>query len=200
MLSSLLSACAGMFKPKRTTIEYDEQVKLHTGEMIWVHITRHYFLSGGAIGDPGWDTPNYMPSAVEISWDTGFKGVGRKSVFFDEYVGIIDKYNDKWYVIGEGSKNRTLPNSTSSEEVGFSIDGRQIVVVNQKGEFVEVNPEDIQKFNRKNIIFPYSINDWGLFPQPLNGKKLTWQDKLSLQEQQPSKRQTLEQPLFKEDK
>ena len=92
----LLGSCS-LFQPQTKTIEYDEQVKLHNGEMIWVHITRHYKLVGGAIGDPGWRESTYMPSAVEISWDTGFPNVGRKSVFFDKRVAFIDKFDGFWY-------------------------------------------------------------------------------------------------------
>lgn len=81
-LLPILGSCS-LFdtRPKTMTIEYEEEVKLHDGEMIWLHITRHYLLvGGGALGDPGAFEKNYMPKEVEISWDTGFEGVGRKSV------------------------------------------------------------------------------------------------------------------------
>ncbi len=48
----LLSSCdvlKSQLQPKTMTIEYDEEVKLHDGSMIWVHIIRHYGLVGGGM-------------------------------------------------------------------------------------------------------------------------------------------------------
>lgn len=43
-------------------IEYDEEVKLSDGSMIWVHIKRHYVRAGELGGGTG-----YLPKEVEIS-------------------------------------------------------------------------------------------------------------------------------------
>ena len=162
------------------TIEYDEEVKLHDGEMIWVHITRHYGLVGGV---PSGHGKSYMPSAVEISWDTGFEGVGRKSVYFSRYIGIIDKYDGKWYVAG--NKNTTDKNlyedSINCNSVGVFIGRlRCVVAINQQGEFVKALPKDLYNINSTNIIYPLDVGGWGLVPRALDGKKVTWDEKLSL--------------------
>ena len=194
----LLGSCS-LFQPQTKVIEYDEEVKLHNGEMIWVHITRHYKLVGGAIGDPGWRESTYIPSAVEISWDTGFEGVGRRSVFFDSYVGIIDKYDDTWYVIGNKNQNsiEKINNSVSCNTVGISEGWlRCIVAINEEGEFITANQSDLEVINLKNIIYPVGIKNWGMLPQSLDDKKLSWNDKLDLQAYQPKQKQTLGQPLL----
>ena len=165
------------------TIEYDEEVKLHDGEMIWVHITRHYFLTGGALGDSATLSSNYLPSDVEISWDTGFEGVGRKSVYFSRYIGIIDKYDGKWYVAG--NKNTTDKNlyedSINCNSVGIFIGRlRCVVAINQQGEFVKALPKDLYNINSTNIIYPLDVEGWGLVPRALDGEKVTWDEKISL--------------------
>ncbi|MDO5651078.1 MAG: hypothetical protein Q4G13_02940, partial [Moraxella sp.] len=76
-------------------IEYDEEVKLHDGTMIWVHIKRHYRGSSGSIASiTTYFTPIYTPTEVEISWDTGFEGVGRRSIVFGGQIALIDRYEN----------------------------------------------------------------------------------------------------------
>ena len=193
-----LSACSSLFKPDRMTIEYDEEVKLHDGEMIWVHITRHYGLSSGIFGDPGGMESSYKPTNVEISWDTGFEGVGRKSVFFKESVTIIDKYNDKWYVVGRlptYAEPEYLNNSINCRLVGVTYKQICIAALNQQGEFVKADVANIDSFNSMNIIHPLGISDWGLVPRPLDGKKITWSEKLSLESKQDERFRRLEIPI-----
>ncbi len=177
----LLSACSDMFKPKTMTIEYDEEVKLHDGSMIWVHITRHY----GLVGEIAHGSA-YMPGNVEISWDTGFKGVGRKSVYFNKSVSIINKYDDKWYVVGWRPKYsaKNITNSVNCAEFGSRVKGICLVSVNQQGDLLPANIDDVHKINKMNILYPIGIDDWGSVPKFLDGKKLTWQDKLALQKRQ----------------
>ena len=180
------------------TIEYDEEVKLHDGEMIWVHITRHYYRYSGALGDTGGITSSYHPTEVEISWDTGFEGVGRKSVFFKESVTIIDKYNDKWYVVGRlptYAEPEYLNNSINCRLVGVTYKQICIAALNQQGEFVKADVANIDSFNSMNIIHPLGISDWGLVPRPLDGKKITWSEKLSLESKQDERFRRLEIPI-----
>ncbi len=188
----LLSSCSDMFKPKTMTIEYDEEVKLHDGSMIWVHITRHYFLAGEIAHGSA-----YMPSNVEISWDTGFKGVGRKSVFFDDLITFINKYEGKWYVSGGSSSTppKLYPDSKSCKIVGVTLDTICVVTVNDKGEFIPANPNIVYKINKMNLIHPYGIDDWGLVPQFLDGKKISWNEKLSLEKRQTKHFRHLEKDI-----
>ena len=101
----LLGACSP-FQPKTKVIEYDEEVKLHDGSMIWVHIKRHYERSNGREisnwfqgYEKGWGAKE-----VEISWDTGFPNVGRKSVSFENPL-VIETFGDNWYLYGAGLNN-----------------------------------------------------------------------------------------------
>ncbi|MDN3453740.1 MULTISPECIES: hypothetical protein, partial [unclassified Psychrobacter] len=180
-----LSACSALVGPKDLTIEYDEEVKLHNGEMIWVHITRHYIEGGGKEISEMFrgGGKSVIPTHVEISWDTGFEGVGRKSVYFKSYVGIIDKYNGKWYVVG--NKNTTDKNlyedSINCNSVGAFIGRlRCVVALNQQGDFVKALSEDLYHINSTNIIYPSDVEGWGSVPRTLDGRKITWNEKLSL--------------------
>ena len=199
MLTSLLSACPSWFQPSTKVIEYDEQVKLHNGEMIWVHITRHYKLVGGAIGDPGWRESTYMPSAVEISWDTGFPNVGRKSVYFTS-IQIFDKYQDSFYVVG-GTAHKTSGSisekSLNCSDIGVEVLHRRcLVALDSEGRFFKANPEVIKNFNNMNILYPEGVKNWGSLPQELDGKRLTWNEKTLLQNSQPHKFQRIGKPFL----
>ena len=167
------------------TIEYDEEVKLHDGEMIWVHITRHYFLTGGALGDSATLSSNYLPSDVEISWDTGFEGVGRKSVFFDNVMSV-SKYDGEWYVTGsKGMTNSKIINeSLNCTEVGVSYGNGCTVAINSQGFFKPDSNSEKLVFKGWNILYPIGIKDWGSVPRPLDGKKITWSEKIELESQQ----------------
>ena len=192
----LLGSCS-LFQPQTKTIEYDEQVKLHNGEMIWVHITRHYKLVGGAIGDPGWRESTYMPSAVEISWDTGFPNVGRKSVFF-KHAGSIDRLNDVWYLVGNprscNLKNNYLEKGISFgdnciEHLGVWINeseskkgegGTYMYVVDRNGNFIKnKGVENLPISVAYNLL---SVNGFSE-AQNLKDKKLTWQEKLAIRQE-----------------
>ena len=199
-----LSSCSSLFKPKTMTIEYDEEVKLHDGEMIWVHITRHYIEGGGQEISEMFQgrSKSVIPTHVEISWDTGFEGVGRKSVFFNKGVSLINKYDNKWYIAGAStSKN---PDKID-ESINCSVIGVKtgvigcIASINQQGEFFKANSEELYKFNNKNILYPVGIKGWGSVPRALDGKEITWNEKLQLQQHQIEKRQIIGKPYI-EDK
>ena len=166
----LLGSCS-LFQPKTKVIEYDEEVKLHDGSMIWVHIKRHYKLVGGAIGDPGWRESTYMPSAVEISWDTGFPNVGRKSVTSKSNDGSqifsIDKVYDNWYIIASMGLNE--PDYQKGIPIG-ETHTTVLFIINSEGKFLQPNNSDIPNLYR-NIFYYY------LGYQP-GSTKITWNDKL----------------------
>ena len=192
MLTNLLSACPSWFQPSTKVIEYDEEVKLHDGSMIWVHIKRHYRLvGGGALGDPGAFEKGYMPGPVEISWDTGFPNVGRKSVFFDN-LSVFDKFDNKWYLFGgiENGYQKFIDNSINVSSIGTKVGSTAyLVILNENGEFLQTNKNELSKLTQTNILNPINIKDWGYVPEPLNGKRLTWVYKIELQNQQPKQYQ-----------
>ena len=196
-----LSACSSLFKPDRMTIEYDEEVKLHDGEMIWVHITRHYGLSSGIFGDPGGMESSYKPTNVEISWETGFEGVGRKSVYFSRYIGIIDKYDGKWYVAG--NKNTTDKNlyedSINCNNFGASI-WRSICMVglDASGNYFKPSEQEVISFysrTKTNILSPNNAPRWegGAPPRGLEAMKLDWNEKIRINNTKPEERQYLDE-------
>ncbi|WP_352257987.1 hypothetical protein [Psychrobacter sp. TB55-MNA-CIBAN-0194] len=182
-----LSACSALVGPKDLTIEYDEEVKLHDGEMIWVHITRHYIEGGGKEISEMFrgGGKNVIPTYVEISWDTGFEGVGRKSVFFDNVMSV-SKYDGEWYVTGsKGMTNSKIINeSLNCTEVGVSYGNGCTVAINSQGFFKPDSNSEKLVFKGWNILYPIGIKDWGSVPRPLDGKKITWSEKIELESQQ----------------
>ena len=154
----LLGACSP-FQPKTKVIEYDEEVKLHDGSMIWVHIKRHYVLVGGALGDPGAFKKGYAPKEVEISWDTGFPNVGRKSVFFQEQIFTLDKINNYWFVYGgsDNQKNTLESGTINCNSVGtmYFNNANCLVKINSSGQFIKPILEDIQLIQHGNILYSY---------------------------------------------
>ena len=181
----LLGACS-MFEPKHKVIEYDEEVKLHNGGMIWVHIKRHYVLVGGALGDPGAFKKGYAPKEVEISWDTGFPNVGRKSLSFRN-VTSIDKIQNKWFVFGGVIDGNNIKQSEYCKKHGL-VTGKTksgcLLGVNYQGEFFKPEINDLFEM-KPNIFYPVQVKDWGEVPDSLDGTMLTWIDKINLQNFQP---------------
>ena len=192
-----LCACSSLFKPDRMTIEYDEEVKLHDGEMIWVHITRHYGLVGGV---PSGHGKSYMPSAVEISWDTGFEGVGRKSVFFRN-VMAISKVDSQWYVVGSSPQTsvESIGESISCNKLGIKVGKIGCMVSVNINGFVEPEANNILRFNEHNILYPVGIKDWGSVPRPLDKKQVSWKEKIVLEVTQSEDNRQLGKPLTKEE-
>ena len=185
MIVPLLGSCS-LFQPKTKVIEYDEEVKLHDGSMIWVHIKRHYVLVGGALGDPGAFKKGYAPKEVEISWDTGFPNVGRKSVSFENPL-VIERFQDNWYLYG-AVLNQSSNVENNCRKFGLLIgkyEGGCLIGMDRNGDFFKP-AENILYQMSVNILYPNYINDWGELPEPLNGKKLNWQEKINLQNSQPS--------------
>lgn len=176
----LLGACSP-FQPKTKVIEYDEEVKLHDGSMIWVHIKRHYVLVGGALGDPGAFKKGYAPKEVEISWDTGFPNVGRKKVTYSQGFAFINKFDNKWYLYGVNSPSQTTENKGARVNNGITY----MTIIDNSGY---VSNQDISnEIKYINILNPTFADD------TLDGKKWSWQDKLSYQKQ--TNRDSLLKPI-----
>lgn len=188
----LLSITVVIYRLIEKTITYQEEVKLSNGEMIWVDIKRHYWLSGGALGDVGSFTGNYMPSTVEISWDTGFEGVGRRSVFFDgeHAFQFIDKVNGIWYVKGD----RTRCNANGIEGGVYGKDGvcqeglgnrlkhsAYLYVLSSDGFLKDRNLDELPPSIVYNILDVRQLREISYPPTEFDGKKISWQQKLNYQ-------------------
>ena len=181
----LLGACS-MFEPKHKVIEYDEEVKLHDGSMIWVHIKRHYGLVGGISAGQG---ASYMPGAVEISWDTGFEGVGRKSLEFTKNVSLIDKIDNKWYV--GGFTPQCISPCVKDNYIKLNAVG-SLAVINSNDEFdLNASLQDLPQNIQHNILSPEKVKEWDSLSMRIN--KLSWSDKLDIQKTNP---QSVIRPVF----
>lgn len=194
----LLGSCS-LFQPDTKVIEYDEEVKLHDGSMIWVHIKRHYGLVGGISAGQG---ASYMPGVVEISWDTGFPNVGRKSVFFTS-IQIFEKYQNNFYIVGgtPSDSRQTIGNSLNCKYIGTPILQRRCLVsLNDKGEFFASNISIINNFNQMNILYPYGIEGFSEIPTILENKKLNWNEKLMYQQKQIANYQRIGKPFLTGEK
>ena len=191
----LLGSCS-LFQPQTKVIEYDEEVKLHDGSMIWVHIKRHYGLVGGISAGQG---ASYMPGAVEISWDTGFPNVGRKSVFFRN-VMAINKIEQQWYVIGSSSHNTEdmIGRSYNCNTVGVKVGKIGCMVSVNTNGYVQPEVNKIFKFNEHNIFYPIGIKDWGTVPNPLDKSRVSLQEKIEFEKFQSKANRQLGKPLTKE--
>ena len=195
----LLGSCS-LFQPKTKVIEYDEEVKLHDGSMIWVHIKRHYGRSSGCEisncfqgYEKGWGAKE-----VEISWDTGFPNVGRKSVFFDKKVYFIEKINDSWYVVGYGqrSDNLSIGDSINCRKIGLNINQGYDCqfAIDKNGHLINQELKDIGLVNM-NILNVDGIKQNGDYNLDfLNRKQLYWSEKLALQDTQSESSRFVNRP------
>ena len=178
----LLGSCS-LFQPETKVIEYDEEVKLHDGSMIWVHIKRHYERSNGREisnwfqgYEKGWGAKE-----VEISWDTGFPNVGRKKVTYSQSFAFINKFDNKWYLYGVNSPSQTTENKGARVNNGVTY----MTIIDNSGY---VSNQDISnEIKYINILNPTFADD------TLEGKKWSWQDKLSYQKQ--TNRDSLFKPI-----
>ena len=177
----LLGACS-MFEPKHKVIEYDEEVKLHDGSMIWVHIKRHYGLVGGISAGQG---ASYMPGAVEISWDTGFPNVGRKSVFFDDGFEFIDKYQKKWYVSGGMTDESNIKKNGYDGIGNRSKFSAYLYVIDENGRFLlNKKRNELPDDALYNILDLRGLQSISKPPIELENKNLSWQQKTELHKNQ----------------
>lgn len=188
LCSSLLLLLGCDFRPRHKVIEYQEEVKLSDGSFIWVDIKRHYTWSGWA---PGGGSGAYMPGIVEISWDTGFPNVGRKSVFFARQVFLIDKIDNVWFVAGVKNNNEKIisSNSINCNKLGFFVGNNGcIVALDKTGNFVKKQPTILDGY-KMNILYSIGIKDWGTLPEPLANTKISWNHALTLQQTQTKSNQ-----------
>ena len=186
----LLGSCS-LFQPQTKVIEYDEEVKLHDGSMIWVHIKRHYGRSSGCEisncfqgYEKGWGAKE-----VEISWDTGFPNVGRKSLEFTKNVSLIDKIDNKWYV--GGFTPQCISPCVKDNYIKLNAVG-SLAVINSNDEFdLNASLQDLPQNIQHNILSPEKVKEWDSLSMRIN--KLSWSDKLDIQKTNP---QSVIRPVF----
>lgn len=166
----LIGSCS-IFEPKTKVIEYDEEVKLSDGSMIWVHIKRHYERSSGREisnwfqgYEKGWGAKE-----VEISWDTGFPNVGRKKIIYSQGFAFINYHDNKWFLYGVNNSTH----NTESRGIKVNNRGTYMVIIDSSGYINNQNiPNDIKYIN---ILNPTFADD------SLSNIKWSWQEKLNYQ-------------------
>lgn len=188
----ILIVLAIVFRWDIKTISYKEEVKLSDGSFIWMDIKRHYIPTTSALGDGAPFTLRYKPSIVEISWDTGFTNVGKQSLSFVDDIYLLDKIDEKWYVIGntygqaydfDNSKlHNCVTNGTYTPRM--HILPICLVVLDEKGKYQQMSKGIVTDVTF-NILRVRFINTLSKPPTELNNQKLIWQQKLDLQQHQP---------------
>lgn len=96
LIASSLAACClsacGKEYPRFFDIEWDEEVLLHDGRIIWIHMKRTYERLSKS------EEWNGIHRDTEISFDAGGK-IGRFTQKFERYdVTLLDQKSGKWFV------------------------------------------------------------------------------------------------------
>lgn len=196
----LIGSCS-IFEPKTKVIEYDEEVKLSDGSMIWVHIKRHYERSSGREisnwfqgYEKGWGAKE-----VEISWDTGFPNVGRKSLEFTQNVSFIDKVDNSWYIIGFTPHCKSP--CIKDEYIRLNAVGSMAVIDNQGKLDKGASLNDLPSSAYHNILSPEAVKNWESLSKDLvNNKLLTWSKKVSIQNQQSNPSAVMGKAIYRGNK
>ncbi|MFB2538506.1 MULTISPECIES: hypothetical protein [unclassified Acinetobacter] len=194
-LVTALTACSTLAtSPKNKVIEYDEQVKLYDGSLFWVHIKRHYALASGALGDAGALEHSYVPTQVEVSWDTGFENIGRQTVFFnnaEHAFEYIDKQNSVWYIYGAVRACASPKDGIYDVITGQCVEGKgqfiqhsaYLYALDQQG-FVKKSLDDLSTHSNFNVMDTRGLLNISTPPFELDGKTLSWQQKLQMKSTQ----------------
>lgn len=163
----LLSGC---FYDQFFDIEWDEEVQLHDGRIIIVHVKRTYERLGGI--RTRWEG---VHRDTEISFDAGGK-IGRITKKFQRYdVTFLHQKADKWYV-GLVETTGTPPVKWINFETPFLAlqpDGEWTKerLENFPAEFVKYNvmpdtpdSKGIAKFNGTRLTNSEKVAHWKRFP------------------------------------
>lgn len=136
----LMNACKS--REGTFTIEWDEEVQLHNGKVIVVHVKRTFYYHPSA-GDGEWDG---FQSSVAISFDAG-GSIGQYSREFVGYQIFMIQYDrDNWYL-------RILESGYVPEYVTGSV---PFLILKPDGsEAMTDNWRDIPYFRKKNLMPVY---------------------------------------------
>ena len=174
-LGSLMAApllTTGCWRGRYFDIEWDEEVELHNGRIIIVHIKRTFERVTASMRRSRWKG---VLRATEISFDTGGQ-IGVYTKKFENYdVSSIDFSRDKIYIslAGYGAvKNRIVKQTIPVLIV--SADGSELAANSWKEvphfpKFnvmpITTNSESISKFNKKLLTIPVKMAHWKKFPR-----------------------------------
>lgn len=152
--------------PPHFELEWDEEVKLHDGRMIVVHIKRK-FTRRGRSRTSKYENVTY--DGTEVSFDAG-EPWGRYTRYFQGYdVGLIDTYKGKWYfklndaAPGGGPNPRIVPERYPYMEL------------NSKGLKALNGPQELPHFPLNNVMRRLtSVESLSNF----DGQILSWEKKI----------------------
>ena len=178
MAAPLLTAACRKTYDRYFTIEWDEEVELHNGRIIIVHIKRTF----ERVGSMRYERKNGSLRFTAI----GFNAGGKIGYYQKEFSGYDVKYihtsHGNWYIslAGQGSSNLSLVKqlilvwiieSNGNEKAARSI--------SEVPHFPKLNlmpitpsPEGVEKFNGKMLTIPVKMAHWKKFPRAAgdNGK------------------------------
>ena len=152
-----LSAC-GKEYPRFFDIEWDEEVLLHDGRIIWVHMKRTYERLHKS------EEWNGIHRDTEISFDAGGK-LGRFTKKFERYdVDFLHEKDAQWYLY--------LLNTSGTPPVKLVEWSAAFIVLKDSGEIQPAQSWDQlpKDFLNRNIM-PPSPDSHGI--AKFNGKRLT---------------------------
>lgn len=168
--------------PVHFDISWDEEVRLHDGRMVVVHIRRIYARQGLRL-----ERWSGVPSSMEFSFDTGTP-LGKFNHKFDKgRLVFLDQENGKWYIGYSASRvnestdignrlmdphvavlelNGTVSRPASWDEIPSNITDMNIMPPTP-------NSEGIAKFDGTILDFKTKQNHWNKFPTGVGEYRIT---------------------------
>ena len=162
------------FYPRYFDIAWDEEVQLHDGRVIIVHIKRTFERLGrtGIMGDNRW---NGIYRDTEISFDAGPQ-LGRITKQFKRYeVGMVEFQNGNWYLALLGTTG-TPPQRLVSEQI-------PILILSSDGSARAAKSwDDVPDFPQENIM---PLTPSTAVARQFDGTLLKWDQKMAHWKQYP---------------
>ena len=188
MAASLLTT--GCWRGRYFDIEWDEEVELHNGRIIIVHIKRTFERVTASMRRSRWKG---VLRATEISFNAGGQ-IGFYKKKFENYdVNFIHSSYGNWYIALTGSASLNKKEIVKEKIPVFIIfskeDQRAAKSWKEVPHFPNINimpvtpnSEGVSKFNNKTLTIPIKMSHWKKFPRAAgdNGKTI------KVSEQQPS--------------
>lgn len=156
--------------PRFFDIEWDEDVQLHDGRVIVVHVKRTFERLGK------FDRWRGVQRDTEISFDTG-GSIGRFTKKFQRYeVSLLEQKNDQWF-IGLVQTTGTPPIiwvDFKNPFLVFKLDGQlqKESIANFPDEFTRYNvmpttpdSQGIAKFNGQHLTNATKMKHWSQYPR-----------------------------------
>jgi hypothetical protein len=163
--------------PQYFDIAWDEEVQLHDGRVIVVHMKRTYQRIGLRL--ERYPQITYFKS-MEFSFDTGFP-TGKFTHVFNKPgdINFIDFLNDKWYI------GYNTDSADNASEFGITNLYPHVVIICRDGSLIKPNSwEDIPSIITNVNVMPPTPNVIGI--SKFNNSVLTVDEKMRHWEKYPT--------------